>query len=119
MKTTGIALISLLALAAPAGAGDAFNTPGGKICLDTHYDYQALYLKGSSNDVVVHQTLGRDHRVLKLSTTCHDLRDATAIRLQSQFNCLAMGDDVFANTIDGHGQSCRVTRVEPYAPAPG
>jgi hypothetical protein len=110
---TYIVLASLLFAAAPAVAGETFNAPGGKICIDTHYDYQALYLKGSQNDVVAHQTLGRDHRDLRISTTCHNLRDALTIRLASQFNCLAMGDDVFANTIDGHNQSCRVTRVSP------
>jgi hypothetical protein len=119
MKLPCIVLSSLLAAAAPAAAGDTFNAPGGRICIDTHYDYQAFYLKGSDNDVVAHQTLGRDHRVLKISTTCHDLRDALTIRLNSQFNCLAMGDDVSSSTIDGHHQMCRVTRVAPYVPAPG
>ena len=119
MKTSYIVLTSLLALAGPAAAGDTFNAPGGKICIDTHYDYQALYLKGSSNEILAHQTLGHDHRVLKVSTTCHNLRDALTIRLQSQFNCLAMGDGVFSSTIDGERQSCRVTRVAPYVPAPG
>jgi hypothetical protein len=120
MKTSYIVLASLLALTAPAAAGDAFNSaPAGKICIDTHKDYQALYLKGSRNVLIAHQTLGRDHRVLKISTTCFELRDALTIRLSTGFNCLSMGDDVFTSTIDGQRESCRVTRVEPYVPAPG
>jgi hypothetical protein len=120
MKMSYTVLGLLLALTAPAVAGDTFNSPPtGKICIDTHKDYQALYLKGSRTDVVAHQTLGRDHRVLKISTTCFDLRDALTIRLSTGFNCVAMGDDVFTDTIDGHAQSCRVTHVEPYVPAAG
>jgi len=117
MKASYIILAPLLATA-PAAAGDTFNSPPtGNICLDPHKDYQALYLKGSRYDIVAHQTLGRDHRVLKISTTCFALREALTIRLATSFNCVAMGDEVYTSTIDGHAQSCRVTHVEPYLPA--
>ena len=117
MKRRHILLASLLAMTAPAAAGDTFNTPTGKICLDPAQNYQAFYLKGSDNEIVAHQTFGRDHRMLRLSTTCIDLRDATTIRLATGFNCIAMGDEVFSNAMGGHRQSCRITRVEPYVPA--
>ncbi len=118
MKATYIVfpLALMTAAAAPARAADV--PPVQKpICIDPHYDYQALYLK--DHDIVIKQTLGRDHRQLKLTTTCIDLRSAMTIRVSADFRCLDKGDNVATNTIDGHFQQCRITHIEPYAPPAG
>ncbi len=109
MKSAYIVLATVLT-ATPALAA----APQGRICIDPHYSYQALYLSG--HDVVAKQTLGHDHRQLKLSTTCIDLRSADQISLSADFNCIDKGDTVATATIDGHRQTCRITHVEPYTP---
>lgn len=109
MRSPTIVFAVLLA-ASPALAA----APAAKICIDPKKSYQALYLEG--HDIVAKQTIGHDHRQLRISTTCIDLRSADTIALSSDFNCIGMGDDVFAGTIDGHRQSCRVSHTEPYTP---
>lgn len=103
-----------LALLAAVAATPALAAPK-PICIDPHYAYQARYLEG--HDIVAKAMLGRDHRELKLSTTCIFLRTADHIALSADFSCVGRGDTVFTSTIDGHRQSCRVTHVEPYVPA--
>ena len=108
--------LALLTAAAPVLAADLPPPVQKPICIDPHYDYQALYLK--DHDIVIKQTLGHDHRPLKLTTTCIDLRSALSIRVSADFRCLDKGDNVATNTIDGHFQQCRITHVEPYTPPP-
>jgi hypothetical protein len=104
-----------LALLAAAPVIAAETPPVQKpICIDPHYDYQALYLK--DHDIVVKQTLGHDHRPLRVTTTCFNLRSALSIRVSADFKCLDKGDNVATNTIDGEHQQCRITHVEPYTP---
>jgi len=103
--------LALLTAVAPAVAADAPKP----ICIDPHYDYQALYLTG--HDIVVKQTLGHDHRPLRATTTCFNLSSALTIRVSADFRCLDKGDNVATNTIDGEHQQCRITHVEPYSPA--
>ncbi len=107
MKHTLIVLAALAAV--PAAATER------PVCIDPHYGYQALYLNG--HDIVVKQTLGRDHRPLRATTTClgFDLRAATTIRVSADFRCLDRGDTVATSTIDGHHQRCRITHIAPYA----
>jgi hypothetical protein len=114
MKSAYIVIpLALFGVAMPAVAAKV--PPMAKpICIDPHYDYQALFLK--DHDIVIHQTLGHDHRPLRLTTTCFDLRSAMTIRVSADFRCLAQGDNVATNTIDGHIQQCRITHVEPYVP---
>ncbi|MEI9886483.1 MAG: hypothetical protein WDN08_08260 [Rhizomicrobium sp.] len=118
MKKTCILLAGFLA-ATPALAAE---TPAPSICIDPHKDYQALYLSG--HDIVAKQTLGKDHRELKLTISCLDLRPEDYFSLSSQFACIGLGDTVIANKIGAGHQACRITHVEPYvapaaAPAPG
>jgi hypothetical protein len=101
----------LALLTAPAFAAE---TPPKPICIDPHYDYQALYLK--DHDIVIKQTLGHDHRPLRATTTCYNLSSALTIRVSADFRCLDKGDNVATNTISGDHQQCRITHVEPYAP---
>ena len=103
--------IALLVATAPSFATDAPPTP---ICIDPHYDYQALYLK--DHDIVIKQTLGHDHRPIRATTTCFNLRSALTIRVAADFRCLDKGDTVATNTISGEHQQCRITHVEPYTP---
>lgn len=110
------AVFALLIASAPAPAEPAATPPTGNICIDTHWDYQALWLSG--HDIVAKQTFGRDHRELKISTTCFDLESSDFIRLSSDFRCVAMGDKVFTHKLGGHSQVCRISHVEPYVPAP-
>ena len=84
------------------------------ICIDPHYDYQALYLK--DRYIVIKQTLGHDHRPLRATTTCFNLRSALTIRVSADFRCLDKGDNVATNTISGEHQQCRITHIEPYVP---
>lgn len=110
MKSAYIVFPLALLVAVPAFATEAPKP----ICIDPHYDYQALYLK--DHDIVVKQTLGHDHRPVRVTTTCFDLRSALSIRVAADFRCLDKGDTVATNTIDGHHQQCRITHVEPYTP---
>ena len=109
-----IAYIVFLPTLLAASAIVAAEAPQKPICIDPHYSYQALYLK--DHDIVVKQTLGHDHRPLRATTTCFDLRSALTIRVSADFRCLDKGDNVATNTIDGHLQQCRITHVEPYVP---
>jgi len=109
------AVFATLIAAAPAAAA-TLTPPKGDICIDPHWSYQARWLKG--NAIVAKQTLGHDHRELKISTTCVDLDNPDTIRLASSFNCVGMGDEVYATKIDGHAQRCHISHVEPYVPAP-
>jgi len=96
----------------------ALAAPGEKpICIDPHYSYQARYLK--DHDIVIKQTLGHDHRPLRATTTCFDLRSALTIRVSTDLRCLDKGDNVATDTIDGHVQQCRITHIEPYNPSAG
>jgi hypothetical protein len=108
--------LMLLAATTPALA-DETSPPSGPICIDPHYDYQALFLK--DHDIVVKQTLGHDHRPLRATTTCFNLRSAMTIRVSADFKCLDKGDNVGTSTIDGEHQQCRITHVEPYTPPVG
>ncbi len=110
MKFAYAVFASLLA-AAPALAA----TPQGNICIDPRWEYQARYLSG--HDLVAKQTLGQDHRELKLSTTCIALQQYDFFRLASDFHCVGLGDHVFASKIGSRGQNCRISHVEPYVPA--
>ncbi len=105
------AVFACLLAAAPALAAPT----QGKVCLDPHWDYQTTAL--SEHDVVAHQTFGHDHRPIKISTTCINLKRADYIRLWTQFKCVDMGDHVFATQIGVQHESCRVTHVEPFAPS--
>ena len=104
-------LLAFLVTSGPLLAAE----PPHNICIDPHYGYQARYLAGQ--DIVAKATFGRDHRELKLSTTCIALHTAIHISLSSEFACVGKGDTVVTSTIDGERQSCRITHVEPYVPA--
>jgi hypothetical protein len=110
MKSPALLLAALIA-AAPV---TAYAATDGKVCLDPHYSYQARAIGG--HDIVAKATLGHDHRELRLSTTCINLGSAFHIALTADFQCLDKGDTVFASTIDGERQSCRITNVQPYVP---
>ncbi len=111
--TLAYALLASLLAASPAMSAQ----PAGAICLNPKWDYQAKWLGG--NEIVAHQTFGRDQRPIKISTTCIGLERANYIHLSSDFHCIAQGDRVIATVIGDQRRSCRVTHVEPYsAPAP-
>ncbi|MEJ0026260.1 MAG: hypothetical protein WDN01_09550 [Rhizomicrobium sp.] len=112
MKSAYAVFACLLAVA-PAIAAPP---PKGPICIDPKWDYQARWLSG--NVIVAKQTLGHDHRELKLSTTCIALREYDYFRLASDFHCVGMGDHIVADKVGGRSQSCRISHVEPYVPAP-
>jgi hypothetical protein len=109
MKLSSFAISALL-----AGVSFAAQAADGKVCLDTHYSYQARAIGG--HDIVAKPTLGHDHREIRLSTTCINLSSAFNISLSSEFSCLDKGDSVFTSTIDGERQTCRITNVQPYVP---
>ena len=109
-----LAIFALAFFAPVLGAAPAVAAPRNA-CIDPHYGYQARYLAGQ--DIVAKATFGRDHRELKLSTTCIFLHTAFHISLSSEFACVGKGDTVVTSTIDGERQSCRITHVEPYVPA--
>jgi len=101
----------------PAALAETPAPPQKKVCIDPHYSYQAWYVR--DHDIAARSTLGSDRRELKLSTTCLFLSSVDHVSLQSSFNCIGKGDDVFTSTIDGRHQHCRITHVEPYVPQPG
>lgn len=87
------------------------------VCVDPHKDYEVRFLAG--HDVVARQTIGHGRGAVRLTTSCIDLRKDDAIRLSTAFGCVGLGDTVVAAKIDGHRETCRVTHIAPYVPAPG
>ncbi len=115
------AICTLLAVFLAATPVLAAEAPSANVCIDPHKDYQARYLSG--HDIVAKSTLGSDHRELKLTISCIDLRPNDYFTLSSQFACVGLGDTVVHTKVGGEHQSCRITHVEPYtapaAPPPG
>jgi hypothetical protein len=101
------AALVLFALAANAQAAKS-------VCIDTHRSYEA-HTQGL-HDVIIRNTIGKPRPALLLSTSCIGLDKADRVSVSSEFGCIGLGDTVIATKIDGHSQSCRVTRVAPYVP---
>ncbi len=59
--------------------------------------------------------LARDHRAVKLETTCIHVDRAAFVSLHSFTRCIAVGDDVVTSIPGGHREICRVTGVTPVA----
>jgi len=105
----------VLALTGFAVAAAAAELPKTS-CIDPKLSYRARAL--NSREIYVEATIGRKKPPVRLSTTCYHLEPATNFGLSAEFSCLSQGDTVVANLI-GERQSCRITKVAPYAPQPG
>ena len=102
-------LFILLAAVTPALADT------GSICVDAsdHNQYYARPL--SLHEVLARNALGKDKRAARIATTCiHVYRDSI-VALHSLTRCIGKGDEVAVSTIDGRGERCRVTGIEPAA----
>ncbi len=95
----------LLSLAAPAA-----DRP---ICVRANHadDYNARPI--GQPDIFAQNSLG-DRRPVRISTTCIHIYPDSFVSLHSAFTCIGMGDQVFAHTIDGHGETCRVAKVTAF-----
>ena len=82
-------------------------------CLRAHdrNDYNARPI--SLHEILAKNALGADHRSYRVATTCIHVDRSAVVALSSTTSCLALGDSVSTSTIDGHHETCRVTRVEP------
>ncbi len=101
----------VLALAGFAVAAEAADTK--TTCIDPSHSYLARSL--NDHDVYVESTMGRKKPPLRLVTSCRHLEPATAFGLSAEFQCIGQGDTIVANLI-GDRQSCRITKIVPYAP---
>lgn len=101
------AVLVLFALGANAQAANS-------VCIDAHRSYEA-HAQGL-HDVIIRSTIGKPRPALLLSTSCIGFDKADVVSVSSEFGCVGLGDTVVATKIDGHRQSCRVTRVAPYVP---
>jgi hypothetical protein len=110
-----IALFASCALLVTAGFAAAESPQS--ICIDPHKSYNARSL--NQHDVFVQTSIGKPRPPARLETSCINLEPAIGIGLSTSFICIGLGDDVVANTIDGHVEHCVVTRVRPYAPEKG
>lgn len=100
-----------------AGAAWAEPPKAPVACINPHKSYIAHPL--NEHDLYVIQSIGRAKPPVRLKTSCHNLGPAIAFGLSSPFNCLGLGDTVVATIVDGHRESCVVTRVLTYTPEEG
>jgi hypothetical protein len=111
------ALFIALAAATPALA----QSPDKPLCVDASRDGRYNARPISLHEVLARNAFGSDRRAARLSTTCIHVDRSAIISLHSFTQCIAIGDDVSASTIDGHREMCRVTGVasapENYAEA--
>jgi len=111
-------VFAALAAVLAANAALAGDPAAGVVtCIDTHSSYRVRAL--NQHDAVVVKTLGEAKPPVRITTTCINLLRADNIGLSSQFNCLGMGDVVVAASIDGRGESCRISKVKAFAPEEG
>ena len=105
-----LAACSILSL--PAMAADA---PPKSICVQAQRktDYNARPI--NQHDVLIQNSVG-DRRPLRLATTCIHIYPDSFVAVRSAFYCVGVGDQVSARTIDGQGESCRVSKVTPFVP---
>jgi len=106
------AILSAFLLSAVGANGQpAADKP---ICLRANRanDYNARPV--AQHDIFARNSVG-DRRPVRISTTCIHIYPDSLVTLHSDFTCIAMGDQVSARTIDGHGEICRVAKVTPFA----
>ena len=79
-------------------------------------DYNARAI--GRHDIFIQNSLGKDRRALRLTTTCIDLDPISikGVAVHSFSQCVGMGDHVSAVSTDGHVERCRVSRVAPFIP---
>ncbi|GAA0539684.1 hypothetical protein FHS83_003741 [Rhizomicrobium palustre] len=82
-------------------------------CIDPGSSYIAKPL--NNIQVYVESSIGPKKPPVRLTTSCHHLQSADGFGLSAEFHCISQGDMVIA-TIGSDRQSCRVTKIEPYAP---
>ncbi len=104
-------VVSALALTGAAMAATAAS------CIDPHKSYVARPL--NNRDVFVRQSIGTAKPPVRLQTSCIDIHAALGFGISSSFNCVGLGDTVVATINGGRRESCRVTKVLPYAPQDG
>ena len=104
-----VVLLSLLAAATPAVADT------GAICVDASSRNQYNARPLAQHDILARNAFGSDHRAARISTTCIHIYRDSFVALQSLTRCIDKGDEVAVSTIDGRGERCRVTGVEPAA----
>ena len=120
MKNAALFLGICVVLAPVAALAQGMMAPPGQgpICVQAsdRDDYNARAI--GRHDVFIQNSLGKDRRGLRLSTTCIDLDpiSITGVSVHSFSRCVSMGDQVSAVSIDGHVEHCRVSRVSPFVP---
>lgn len=106
----------LLVVSSLALTGAAIAAPAAS-CIDPGKSYIARPL--NNHDVFVQQSIGRPKPPVRLQTSCIDIHAALGFGLSLSFNCVGLGDTVVATINGGQRESCRVTKVLPYAPQDG
>jgi hypothetical protein len=113
--------LSLLLLAAPALAQAPAPEPQKPVCIraSDNNDYNARPI--GLHEVLARNALGRDHRAVRLMTTCTHIDRTADIGLHSMTVCMGVGDIVVTSTPLGPRERCRVTAIsqapEDYAKA--
>lgn len=91
--------------------------PAAAACIDPHKSYVAHPL--TQHEVYVKQSMGKEKPPVRLTTSCIHLEPAMGFGFSAQYTCIDLGDSVVATMNGGSRESCKVTRVRPYAPEPG
>jgi hypothetical protein len=120
MKNIALLFGVCLCLAPVAVLAEDMHPPMAEkpLCVraDRSSDYNARAI--GRHDVFIQNSLGKDRRGLRLTTTCIDLDPVaiTGVAVHSFSMCVAQGDQVSAASSDGHVEHCRVSHIAPFIP---
>ena len=116
MTRTDIALLATAATIALIAALAGNAAAAEPSCINPKLSYVARPL--NANEVWLQNSIGTKKPPVRVSTSCHHLQSSYAVSLGGQFSCVTLGDVVVA-TAGGERQTCRVTKIQAYAPKEG
>jgi hypothetical protein len=67
---------------------------------------------------MIRNALGPNHTEIRATTGCTNLDRSATFHIQSNMQCVEIGDPVAASDLGGPVQHCRILGFAPYKPAP-